>query len=336
MKTSCFTYTLTLFTVTHCESIWNVGKFKGTVPEVSASEINPSEFFEKFHRAPFVVRGFHKTLDQLAAEKGTYTHSLDWLAATIGDQAKISSLEGELQETRLAPVIHNIKWKYFFEKFTSLDIYAVSQAPRNIRPFLELLPTLACGGNSFRMLPPYMWISGGLKPSKSVVHADSHHNQHCVLKGSKKFMLIPPFVPVATPAFGWVNVEADDGSKLEGYEDSYGDYAARVDYDNVDTDALPGWKDVPWLLAELNAGDCLYMPIRWFHYVESKAEPTVTWHIWFHLMSQWVDSDTCPADGRRLFTSQCFFKDDQQESQGKGMDWGDFIDRMSLCDFTDK
>jgi hypothetical protein len=300
-------------------SIWEVGKFKGAAPEFNSSSVTPRMFYEVQQRIPFVVRGYQPTLNSLAEQDGFTGDSMDWLALQIGNETRMSTLEGELQETRLAPVIHKLKFKYFFERFRGLDVYAVTQAPIAIREHLQLLPFFSCGGNSFKMQTPMMWISGGIKQSKSVVHSDSHLNQHCILKGRKRFMLIPPSIPVDTPEYGWVYTRNEDGSIKDGYKDAYGDYAANINYDSVDLETYPKWRDIPWFLAELNAGDCLFMPIDWYHYVESEAEPTVSWHLWFHTPSEWKLEDQCldnPENppGIRIRTNQCIFSNDDQTS----------------------
>jgi hypothetical protein len=297
--------------------IWEVGDLRGRVPEKNASSITPRLFFEVQQHLPFIVRGFHKTLEELANQSSDTSDSFVWLAEQIGDNAKMTSLEGELEETRLAPVIHQLKFKYFFEKFHDIDAYAVSQVPPGMRQHLQLLPFFACGGLTFEMQVPMMWMSGGAKPSKSVVHADSYHNQHCVLHGEKRFMLIPPHIPVETPDYGWLDTQNEDGTMKKGYETAYGDYAAEIDYNNMDLERFPKWKDVPWLLAELKAGDCLYMPVSWYHYVESGEGPSVTWHQWFRTPAEWQLQSDCQENpdnppGKVLRTDQCSFSDDQQ------------------------
>ena len=130
-------------------------------------------------------------------------------------------------------------------------------------------------------------------------------------------MLIPPKIPLSTPDYGWLDTQNEDGSKKEGYEEAYGDYAAEIDYNNMDLDRFPKWKDVPWFLAELKAGDCLYMPVNWYHYVESGSGPAVTWHQWFHTQAEWQPQPNCqenPEDppGKVLRIDQCMFSGDQQ------------------------
>lgn len=297
-------------------SIWEVGDFRGKIPEKNASAISPRLFFEAQQHVPFIARGFHKTLTELADEAKFKGDPFEWLSEQIGGDAKMCTLEGELQETRQAPVIYMLKFKYFFEKFRKLDAYAVSQVPLGIRKNLQLLPFFACGGNSFGMQVPMMWISGGARRTKSVVHADSHHNQHCVLHGEKRFMLIPPHIPLDTSDYGWLTTQNEDGSMKEGFESAYGDFAAEIDYDNMDLDRFPKWKEVPWFIAELKAGDCLYMPIDWYHYVESGVGPAVTWHQWFRTQPEWQLQSDCQDNpdnppGKVLTTDQCVFNNDK-------------------------
>lgn len=314
------------------ETIWQVGRSLGRILNVNASDLDPGFFFRSLHATPFIVRSFHESLDSMASAKNLSVDGLNWMKKVIGDDAKITVLEGELHETRLSPVLHHLKWKYFFEKFRDLDIYAVTQAPKDLRPYFKLLPFFRRASNSFRMLPPHIWVSGGLKSSKSAVHRDSHHNQHCVLKGSKKFMLIPPHIPLSTPEYGWVSVENTDGSKQPGFEGAYGEYAGKLNVSNVDLDAFPLWREVPWYLAELNEGDCLYMPIHWYHYVESDPRPTVSWHVWFHLTEEWIDEpENKDISTIELSPDKCFFKEDKQAKRGLEYDWGNFTNRTSLC-----
>ncbi len=310
-------------------TIWEVGRYSGLVPEKNQSDITPRSFYESQQYLPFVVRGFHPSLNQMAAEYGFQGDPVEWMMRNIDGDSRMTSLEGELQETRLAPTIHKLKFKYFFEKFGDIDAYAVTQAPESFRRYLQLFPIFSCEGMTVEMQPPMMWISGGKKKSKSVIHDDSNHNQHCVLKGSKRFMIIPSRVPIETPDYGWVTVENDDGTKKEGFEDAYGEFVGLVDYNNVDLEAFPKWRDVPWFMADLKEGDCLYMPIGWYHYVESEAEPTVTWHQWFRTPRAWPSG--CEGENwKTVFLDQCSFKlDDQIPRSVNTPAWSD--DRISTC-----
>ena len=295
------------------KSIWEVGREIGSLPSLDLASTSPIEFYKMLFHKAFVVRKFHDTLDMMAEGEEYVGDSVSWFESLMNDD-RIDSIEGELWETRLAPVMHKAKWKYFIEKYKDMDIYAVTRAPKGLRPFLKLMPIFSCGGQLRHMAPPNVWVSGGIRSSKSVVHSDSQFNQHCVLKGSKSFLLIPPFIDIQTPEYGWVVIDGENGPP-EGLADAYGEYA-EIDPDNIDLDKHPGWRDVPWFRADLEAGDCIYMPLNWYHYVESKPELTITWHNWFDLPPTWVDTDTCfgknKTEGVTVPTSQCIYDEDYE------------------------
>ena len=313
-------------------SIWEVGDFVGELPELDLSSMTPRKFYETLVHRAFVVRDFHDSLQKLAEKDGS-SDPLAWFESLLTGEGFIDSLEGELHETRLAPVIHRVKWGYFLEKYKDIDMYAVSRAPESFRRYLSLMPIFSCGGQLRNMQPPNLWVSGGIAASKSVVHADSHFNQHCVLKGSKKFHLIPSFVNIQTSDFGWLVVDQEDGSEAPaGFEDAYGEYAARIDTDNIDLERFPGWKTVPWFSAELREGDCIYMPVNWYHYVESKPELTITWHNWFDLPPRWVEEDECFGSNRTqgvsVPMSTCAYRTDFSEHRKSTEMFGN---RTSVC-----
>lgn len=301
---------LSAFGICNAVSIWNIGQFVSNVPEINVSVATPQKFHDSLKIVPFVIRGFHDTLDSMAEKVGyNRNDSVSWFESLFGE-TKLDSLEGELHETRLAPFIENIKWKYFFEKYRRIDMYGVSRVPLVFREYLRLLPLFSCGGKLDRMQPPYIWVSGGMASSKSVVHVDNSNNQHCVLKGSKSFMLIPPYIKVNSPEFGWLVVDGTEEPVPEGFNEAYGEYAALIDTDDIDLDRFPGWKEVPWLRADLNAGDCIYMPAEWFHYVESKPEITVSWHNWFAFPDTWTDECIAEDAGTSISPSQCHYQSD--------------------------
>lgn len=284
--------------------IWDLPGFAGPVPIVNVSSISAESFFRRYKIAPFVVRSFHENLGDLQVlAGGTGEDPFIWLENLLGESSRISLLEGELEETRLAPSVPEVKWKYFFERFRLVDMYAVSRPPEMFRSRLSLFPFLACGGLSSRMLAPFIWLSGGLKSSKSVVHMDSQNNQHCVLAGSKRFLLIPPFIKINSPEYGWIAIDKENPPV--GYEGAYGEFVANFNPENVDLETYPVWEKVPWLSAELHAGDCIYMPEGWFHYVESQPEPTLSWHVWFDIPTDLKSSEEC--EQRPLKVNECVF-----------------------------
>ena len=306
--------------------IWEIGKALGGVPEVDINTLDPREFFDTYKRVPFVFRAYQRTLRQLSTDAG-FSEPLEWLRSIIANDDLVDSVEGELRETRLAPTIHKVKWKYFLEKFMQIDMYAVTQAPSALRKYLKLMPAMSCGGIHDNMVAPHLWVSGGVEASKSVIHMDSYVNQHCVLQGRKRFMLIPANVPITTPEYGWVDTEVET---LDGFEDAYGAFFGMIDTDNVDLKKFPKWNDVPWFKAELNAGDCIYMPYGWFHYVESDPQITVSWHQWFNIPNEWREDDYC-EENLSYTTDQCLYANDKHRKNRQRIDWSSYTDRTSLC-----
>ena len=312
------------------DTIWNTGIKLGYLPEVNISDLSPRSFFDKYQRVPFVFRSFQDSLSTLA-DSQHFSDSIEWLRMKLGDDSTADSVEGELHETRLAPTIRKVKWKYFLEKFKKMDIYAVTQAPEALRTYLKLMPVISCGGIHDRMVAPHIWVSGGVRSSRSVVHMDSYANQHCILKGHKRFLLIPPNAPITTREYGWVETDTDD--KPEGFENAYGAFFGEVDTENMDLDRFPKWKDVPWFEADLREGDCLYMPEGWFHYVESEPEITVSWHQWFNIPEKWREEDSCDkSETVKFTTAQCVYSNDKHRpNKRQTIDWSSYDDRKSVC-----
>ncbi len=309
-----------------CVSIWETGAPVDKIPEIDIQQLSSKMFYERYQYIPFVFRKYQSTLSEMALVNGS-TNPIDWMQSLIGDDDTVDSVEGELRETRLAPTIRKVKWKYFMEKYTSMDMYAVTQAPAGLRSHLKLMPAMSCGGIHDEMVSPHVWVSGGIKASKSVIHMDSYVNQHCLLHGQKRFLLIPPNQPIASTEYGWIDASEH---KPEGFEDAYDAFFGLIDTDNVDLQKFPKWKDVPWYHTELRAGDCIYMPFGWYHYVESDPEITVSWHQWFNIPSVWRDDDKCDDD-MHLTTANCFYSNDKHRRNQTRIDWSSFDSRTSVC-----
>ena len=121
----------------------------------------------------------------------------------------------------------------------------------------------------------------------------------------------------------------DDG----GEHATYGQYAGGtgVDATSIDTDAMdlltyPGWGEMDWWDAKLGAGDCLFIPAGWYHYVDSprpaSGEPQLNLglNLWWQrpeeLDEATVDDDGpggCPALGEPVALSTCGFMEQDME-----------------------
>ena len=88
-----------------------------------------------------------------------------------------------------------------------------------------------------------------------MLHSDTYENLNCVISGRKQFVMFEP-----------------DHSTVIGPEHAtLGFY--HIDVDKVDLTAYPGLVGLPWYLAELKAGDCLYVPLKWIHHVRHENLP---------------------------------------------------------------
>jgi hypothetical protein len=151
-------------------------------------------------------------------------------------------------------------------------------------------------------------------------------------------------VNIETPEFGWYDTESKTKDELlrDGYQDAYGAFFAQIDPDNVDLNEFPRWNHVPWFYAELHEGDCIYIPLRWYHYVESDPELTITWHNWFTLREQWRDDDKCDRAasgeeiGRRFTTSECLYENDRHGYEGNPKIWKLYEAMSSTCVTVDQ
>jgi hypothetical protein len=219
-----------------------------------------------YHRmdTPFVLRG-------LVSDKVAYGSDA-WLQDNLYAYS-IPQVESQLKENRSSSNFYRVPWLAFLQVYAGLGLYAASQMPPPLRAVLQVPPFLL-HGNGFDLFlsTPFVWLSANR--SQSVIHRDSDENVHCVLDGSKKFLLWQPSEPIANPENGWIA----DGKAMGGYGEWSG-----VDVDAVQQEFAKGWSGtMDAFESELFPGDCIFIPSGWFHYVESaKSLRTLSYHVWF-------------------------------------------------------
>jgi hypothetical protein len=128
--------------------------------------------------------------------------------------------------------------------------------PRGYLPFMKGLTRA-----------PIMWMSSGM--TSSVLHNDGDDNINCVLAGRKLIVLI--------------NATEEE----EVYNsDAWSGYGTRSPIDPVvvDLDAWPRIANTHWWHVELAPGDCVYMPMAWFHAVRSPRGRSIAVNVWFNPM----------------------------------------------------
>lgn len=271
----------------------------------------PREFFESYCEAdggygrPLVLRG--------AARRMAAMHWADddFLLQAHG-QARIGDVEIGLKETRASgPAAGFRRMASFLKAYNHSDLYLVSPIPPSMQREVELLPLLACGGFLDFLGAHKIWMGRG--GSSSVVHHDEAENLNCLLAGRKRFSLVHP--RWRAEAEGFPNAASPDPNRF-GFTDArldaanapgYGAFFGQLDADAVDLVRFPGWRAVRWHVADLRAGDCIYIPQGWYHQVRAGPTKTVNAHLWFWRPLRFDAASCAPAKGRprRLRFSDC-------------------------------
>jgi [protein]-arginine 3-hydroxylase / protease len=105
------------------------------------------------------------------------------------------------------------------------------------------------------------WI--GPANTISTMHTDDKHNLLCQILGEKLVIL-------AAPA---------ESENLYAYEGLLNN-TSQVDPENLNFDEFPRSKSVKFLKVTLKAGEMLYIPKMWFHYVRSLST-SISVSFWF-------------------------------------------------------
>lgn len=241
---------------------------------------SPLEFFEHCQldggaSEPVLMRGAAKGMPAMDWTSDEY------LLEKFGG-SKISGVEYDLKETRVGGQVPGMRvLRDFLSKYNTTDIYMVSQIPKEMRQDVKFLPFLRCGGYLDFLDVANLWIGRG--GSKSVVHYDDQDNINCMFSGRKRFIFMHPKYKrefeahpnTAKNRFGWVDADLDKNVK------GYGAFFGNLDVDRVDLINLPGWSEVEYSYAELEPGDCLYIPYQWYHQVSAQPTRSINIHMWY-------------------------------------------------------
>merc|ERR1712232_1302822 len=83
--------------------------------------------------------------------------------------------------------------------------------------------------------------------------------------------------------------EQQKGNKA--FKDAYGSWYGHMNYDAMDIEKYPGWKDMEYYTVDMEAGDCLLMPHHWMHHVEAPANMrSLSVHVWIAAPSKFNDA----------------------------------------------
>ncbi|XP_077863544.1 tRNA wybutosine-synthesizing protein 5-like [Saccoglossus kowalevskii] len=186
--------------------------------------------------------------------------------------------------------------KQFLKQYTSSDLYLVDPVPEFLRKDVQMPVPLQCKELADTLLEAFMWFSSG--GTKSVLHFDTVDNINCVFSGTKEFLLIDP---------------NEYSNKIE-IDHPEGNYCG-VDVDRVNYTTYPGLAEVKYHHVIVEAGDCLYMPFKWFHQVNSYGRNIAVNVWWNHYASIRMNLSCCgdpSSDAIRKTLDDFYFHGIQQ------------------------
>lgn len=142
--------------------------------------------------------------------------------------------------------------------------YIGSSAVEEHLPGLERDNTLPCVAPH---VSPNIWIGG---PVTVATHNDDAENMACVAAGSRCFTLFPP---------------GEEENLYIGPDDitPAGRPISLVDLDNPDLERFPRFRHAlrRAQVADLQAGDALYIPTHWWHHVQSRGAVNILVNYWW-------------------------------------------------------
>eukprot|EP00929_Paragymnodinium_shiwhaense_P075622 TRINITY_DN38684_c0_g1_i1.p1 TRINITY_DN38684_c0_g1~~TRINITY_DN38684_c0_g1_i1.p1 ORF type:complete len:356 (-),score=56.60 TRINITY_DN38684_c0_g1_i1:181-1248(-) len=270
----------------------------GTPIEERADLPEPKELYDEYGMSdggsgrPVVLRGAAKHMGAME-----WTND-DILLDRFGEE-RVEGVEYDLKETREGGQVPGMKkLKDFLKAYNTSDIYMVSRLSKNIQKEVAFLPSMRCGGFLSYLDVANMWMGRG--GSASVIHYDDQDNINCMFAGTKRFVFFHPKYKKRFEAhpnskknkFGWVDAALD--SSIKGY----GGFMGGVNASSMDLVRYPGWLDVDWSYADLQPGDCLYIPYQWYHQVTAGNSRSINIHVWYWRPSKF-DEKNCQKLAQR-------------------------------------
>ncbi|XP_057304509.1 uncharacterized protein LOC130641645 isoform X2 [Hydractinia symbiolongicarpus] len=203
----------------------------------------PQEFWDKcIHiQKPCLFRGAGSNFP--AKKKWTNEYLID----RFGD-LEVKYILGRKEVPANIQKIGRDTMKTFLESYTSEEKHIFSQLPDLMAEDIFVLPFLTCGSYKERLLHSNLWLSSGEK--KSSLRYDAGNTIHCLLNGTKDWILIHPNFTEHIPT-------AD-----------YRQYSL-LDVEKIDLKQYPKFAAVRYHHANMNAGDCMFLPRRYWHQVNS-------------------------------------------------------------------
>eukprot|EP00794_Sanderia_malayensis_P009650 gene9650-10638_t len=224
---------------------------------------SPLEFYEKY-----VKPGKPVVFKDAAKPMPAFKEWTDEYLRTKYADLKFDIEEGKKENRSQRSFVFSMK--DFIDKYKVKDIYMVHSIATEMRGDVHLLPTISCGGYINLLQDIVMWFSSG--GTSSVLHSDGVDNINCLFSGTKELYFVDKkhseFIDIDVPDGGYCNVNP----------------AA------VDLKKYPGFTKAPWWEAKMEAGDCLFIPVSWYHQVRS-FDRNIAVNVWFTHPNQINETD---------------------------------------------
>ena len=235
---------------------------------------------------PFVIRGVAKGMP--AWQKW---RSNERLLAEFGPDMLLSVEQGKKD----AKTDVDMTLAKFLDVYESKDVYATGTVHPDMEAHFTMPPFMFRGGLTRRLWDTNMWFSAG--GTHSSIHADAFENVYCMFSGTKSWQIVSPEHRklVNKIEMGWVPTPASAQDK--------GWLIRNLDPLAMDLQQFPGWANVPYLNTTLEAGDCMFLPSYWYHYVHSPGGRNLAVNFWFHppLPSEKGDANETSCAGNECF-----------------------------------
>ncbi|KAI0221585.1 hypothetical protein LSAT2_027102 [Lamellibrachia satsuma] len=230
---------------------------------------DPKTFFEKYVKVgkPVLFRGAAKGIPAFKLWTDKY------LAEKYGDidiDVEHGKKELRADDTRV------LSFRKFLDTYKDDDIYMVQNVKPSMKGDLSMLKPIMCGG--FHLEVAVIWFSSG--NTKSVLHTDSVENINCIFDGDKDIVFVDKKYKDEVEKVGW----QVDGS------------FSQIDVEKVDMNKYSHLANVPWWRARMEKGDCLYIPLVWYHTVASSKTRNLASNLWFDPILRFNQSD---CDGHK-------------------------------------
>ncbi|XP_022084488.1 jmjC domain-containing protein 7-like [Acanthaster planci] len=225
---------------------------------------SPSEFFRDYvyPSVPVLVR-------QGARRSPAFRKWTDEYLKSLPESQELIRVEMRKVEERQLPRME-MPLAEFLDRYQTHDEYLVAKVPDYLKKDVLLPPSLHCTNVTANLLETMLWFSSG--GTKSHLHTDYVDIINCVFRGQKDFLL--------------VNYTKYRDQIV--YDHPEGFYSS-VDVERVDLNKFPGLRNLEFMEAKLEAGNCLYLPFKWIHQVNSHGS-NVAVNIWWNHQAYAVPS----------------------------------------------